>query len=399
MTSAGDTLLTISLQTGAAQRVAENAGYGRYLESGHIVFVQGGRLMAAVFDVPSLRIQGTPVAIADDLIADLTVAMTLPFSVSTNGMLLYQSGVNNSTWPTVWMDRNGKMTQIGSRTLAISHPRLSPDGKRMAALAATANGFDLWVFDLERDGTPARIVESVSPGELVWTPDGKQIVFASKDGLWVANSDGSGTPYLWLERGRGRRPQSFAPGGRRLVVAVANGGGLMVHVVDIEIGADGKWKAGKAEKLWADDSFQIDGEVSADGRWIAYATNDGRVEQVIVRPFQGNGPKVRVTTGGGKIPRWSKAGRELFYRDSGQRIMVVSYTVSGDTFQPGVPELWSPRAVRRGGVYPNYDVAPDGKRVIAFPAAGESVDGTASAQTTVLVNLFDELKRRTGSSG
>jgi hypothetical protein len=50
-------------------------------------------------------------------------------------------------------------------------------------------------------------------------------------------------------------------------------------------------------------------------------------------------------------------------------------------------------------VYPNYDVAPDGKRVIAFPAAGESVDGTASAQTTVLVNLFDELKRRTGSSG
>jgi hypothetical protein len=72
----------------------------------------------------------------------------------------------------------------------------------------------------------------------------------------------------------------------------------------------------------------------------------------------------------------------------------MPYTAKGDTFQPGVQESWSPGAIRRNGVYPNYDLTPDGIRVIAFPAAGDDLEGTRSAETTVVVNFVDELKRR-----
>ena len=59
--------------------------------------------------------------------------------------------------------------------------RFSPDGKRLAFSIGTAQGYDIWVKDLDRD-TPSRL--SFLPGLNdwpVWTPDGKNIVFRSSN--------------------------------------------------------------------------------------------------------------------------------------------------------------------------------------------------------------------------
>jgi serine/threonine-protein kinase len=268
----------------------------------------------------------------------------------------------------------------------------------LAGIVRGAGGYSVWTYDLERDGTPTRIADGIAvPFELLWFPDGKRIALSlNRDGprdLWAANADGSGTPQKFLEMGQLVRLQSFTPDGRKLVIFSDS----KLKTVTIETAPNGQITAGNPEVLWDDDRFQVDGEVSPDGRWVAYASNDAgsATEQVLVRPLQGPGPKVRITTLGGKMPRWSKAGKELFYRAQDERIMVVPYTTKGDTFQPGLPELWSPRATRRNGVYPNYDVTPDGKRIITFPPSGEDIEGKTSARFTVLLNFFDELERRT----
>ena len=51
-----------------------------------------------------------------------------------------------------------------------------------------------------------------------------------------------------------------------------------------------------------------------------------------------------------------------------------------------------PTEIARPGNFINFDVAPDGRRVIAAPVRGDAETG--SVHVTVLMNFFDELKRR-----
>ena len=60
-----------------------------------------------------------------------------------------------------------------------------------------------------------------------------------------------------------------------------------------------------------------------------------------VRAFPDKGMKWRVSNTGGVNPVWSRDGRELFYRTEEQEIMVVSYTVNGDSFRAAKPRQWS----------------------------------------------------------
>jgi serine/threonine-protein kinase len=79
---------------------------------------------------------------------------------------------------------------------------------------------------------------------------------------------------------------------------------------------------------------------SPDGRWLAYADAESRSYEVYVRAFPDKGSRWLISNGGGTMPRWARNGRELFYRTEDSRIMVVSYTASGDTFVADKPRLW-----------------------------------------------------------
>jgi hypothetical protein len=76
--------------------------------------------------------------------------------------------------------------------------------------------------------------------------------------------------------------------------------------------------------------------------------------------------------------------------------MVATYSAKGDTFSADKPNLWSstriasPASVRSW----NLDVAPDGKRVAAFPAMEDTGQQRSSVHLTFLLNFFDEVRRR-----
>ena len=91
---------------------------------------------------------------------------------------------------------------------------------------------------------------------------------------------------------------------------------------------------------------------------------------------------------------WSRDGRRLFYCSFDGRIMAIDYTIRGGTFLPGAPRPWSPAPIQVTTTYINFDVHPDGKRVIANLASESSQEKTPNLHVTFVLNFFDELPRR-----
>jgi len=74
---------------------------------------------------------------------------------------------------------------------------------------------------------------------------------------------------------------------------------------------------------------QINGEVSPDGRWILYQSEEGStVSEVHVRPYpETDAGHWQISTGGGRMPLWSRSGREIFYiARQPDRLMVAAVT-------------------------------------------------------------------------
>ncbi|HEY4579593.1 MAG TPA: hypothetical protein VIG89_01040, partial [Candidatus Acidoferrales bacterium] len=133
---------------------------------------------------------------------------------------------------------------------------------------------------------------------------------------------------------------------------------------------------------------------SPDGRWLAYQSNESGNNEVYVRPFPGTGGKWQISTGGGYMPKWSRNGKELFYRTTDSKIMVATYTASGDSFRADKPQLWSPgQFAPFGGGVGNFDLHPDGKRFAVLKSQGTE-QAPAVNKVNIVLNWFEELKRR-----
>lgn len=97
--------------------------------------------------------------------------------------------------------------------------------------------------------------------------------------------------------------------------------------------------------------------------------------------------------GRGRFPVWSQNGHDLFFLGPDQRIRFVSYTAHGDSFSPGTPHLWSNVRVADLGVNASYDIAPDGKRIVAI-LNPDLAGANSSQRLEVVIHFFDELRRR-----
>ena len=57
-----------SIDGGEQVTLIENAIFGRYVNSGHLVFIRDDNLMAVTFDSSSLQVLGTPTPVLDDIL-------------------------------------------------------------------------------------------------------------------------------------------------------------------------------------------------------------------------------------------------------------------------------------------------------------------------------------------
>jgi Tol biopolymer transport system component len=368
-----------------------DATMGRYAAapggSGYLFSVRSGTLFAVPFDPGRMETQGTPLRVVDDVIYAQTLQQGAQFSVSQNGTLAYQRGNAVGATTLQWLDSTGKRQPLLSKAGDYGRPRLSPDGNRVAL---DIDG-DVWTHDWRKD-IKTRLTSDGSHGAL-WSLDGRFVLFNSAAGLSWTRSDGGTAPQVLIPSRNLLYPWSFSPDGKRLAYLDIGSGGYDLYTVPIE--NDGRTlKAGKPEAFLATPADERYPSFSPDGHWMVYASDESGTFQVYVRAFPDTGDRQQISSMGGTYPEWSRDGHTLFFRTLDNRIMTANYTVSGKVFRADKPQIWSETRLAEVGTALAYDVAPDGKRVVAVLPAGDSGNADSATHVSILFNLFDELQRR-----
>ena len=178
-----------------------------------------------------------------------------------------------------------------------------------------------------------------------------------------------------------------------------DGGALVVDAVSENQGLDINLLALDAEPgltpLIATEFDEHGPSFSPDGRWLAYTSDHTGVQQVYVQPFPGLDRRIPVSTDGGREPRWSPSGGELFYSSLRGEIFAVSIE-TGSTVTVGEPEslgILSANLRRQARDDPanSYDLDASGERVVVI--ARGSTGATGSGHIVVVENWFTELNR------
>jgi serine/threonine-protein kinase len=380
----------ISLKTGKVTILVRGAYYGRYLPTGHLVYIRQGAMFGVKFDPARLEVRGLAVPLLDDVAAN-PVTGSGEFEFSRTGTLVYMPGKSAQSWHLAWLDSSGHTRPLMGVRGGYSFPQFSPDGRKLTYLG---NSGDLHVYDLGRETTSRLTSRDVSYTPL-WTPDGKHIVFGSGTGIFWMRSDGVGDPQGLFESPNSSRPWSFSPDGRRLAYYQKGPESRFeIWTLPLDVTDPDRPKSGKPELFLRSMADDLQPRFSPDGRWIAYRSNESGSNEIYVRPFpDANAGRWQISNAGGLYALWSKNGTELFYETADNQIMVVDYAVDGASFIPGKPRLWSDNQLFYTGTS-NLDLAPDGKRFVVLAPPEASGEEKGSVHVTMLLNFFDEVKRR-----
>jgi Tol biopolymer transport system component len=391
----------LTIPDGRRKTIQRGGTFGRYVAGtngdGYLVYVSRGTMFAVPFDMSRLEVRGEPSPVLDDM-AYSSLDGSAQFDVSRLGTMVFRSRAGAGLVTLQWLDATGKTQPLPTKPGVYTQPRLSPDGKLLALSIAEGGGQDIWVYDWQRDA----MMRLTSGGEAyafpVWTSDGRYVVFTSATGvMFSARADGASKPQPLIPSKSGQFPWSVSPDGKRLAFAESGQGGADIWTVPVEADAGGL-KAGKAEVLFQSPASEVFPAFSPDGRWIAYRTFESGTSEIEVRSFPDKGGKWLISTSGGAVPVWSPNGRELFYRTEDQRIMVVTYSATGDVFVAEKPRLWTEKRLAVNNAR-NLDIAPDGTRFVALMPAGAPDEQKTQSHVIFLQNFSDEVRRRVIGEG
>jgi serine/threonine-protein kinase len=389
-------IAAVDLSNKQKKTILEHAGmYPRYLPSGHLVYASKGKLFAVPFDLDRLEVRGAPVAWHD--ISSNTNIGSAQLDFSRTGILAYRSGRTEDLKTIQWLDAEGDTTPLWNEAGSYMTPRFSPDGTRLVVQVNQESGANIWTYDWRR-GSKTRLTDGIVASNPTWSSDGRFVVFRSAAGMSWVTADGAGTVHLLTESRALQVPIVFTPDGSRLVYSeMTPGAEPQIRSVALD-GKSSELRAGKSESFVKTSSFTVFAGFSPDGKWLAYMDSPGGIYEVYVRAFPGAGgagtQRWQVSNSGGTMPVWSGNGHELFYRTEDQRIMVVSYTVKGEAFIAEKPRLWAAKKLANVGLSGNLDLAPDGKRFLVLVPVESPEPRESESHITLVVNFFDEVRRR-----
>jgi Tol biopolymer transport system component len=374
---------SLESSSGSVVTAAEcNAAYA----AEHLLSVREGTLLAQRFDPKTFRLSGEPRPVAERVSGYQLLWGAMNFSVSANGVLVYQEAVPRLS-QLAWFDRNGRKLQSLGEPAAYANPRISPDGERVAISVRDPDRrtIDLWVFDLKR-GVNVRLSSSSAPAPSsspAWSPDGARVAFSAnrkhQGDIYVRPVGGSGAEEPLVEAEGQKLPQDWSSDGRYLLYEDREPRGERKVTVMIRP-LFGERKSSPFLQRGADFGSE---RFSPDGKWIAFTAEDSGRSEIYVAPVENSTARVQVSNSGGDDPRWRKDGKELFYLAPDGKIISVDLRSNAGArrIDAGPPRPLFETELTGGPGPPMYDVAPDGRFLVVT-----RLPGSAPPPITLLVN-------------
>jgi Tol biopolymer transport system component len=368
-TTTGHGLYLGSLDSLETKRLLDADGKAAIVPPDTVLFVRNGALLAQHFDLANMTPRGNPVPVAGKVAADLITRNTslsadMALTASDAGTVMYQA--STPTYQGVLVDQSG--AEIGrfpediNSQASVRPTSFSPDGRMLAMARSDAGNIDLWLFDVERKLPPRRFTSNPAfDGIGVWSPDGKQIVYASNRkgvfDLYVKSVDADDERPL-LESTEGKVPDDWSSDGRYILYQDAN------PKTSDDMWALPLFGDRKPIPIAQTPSLECCGRFSPDGRWVSYDSWETGRRETYVQPFPGTTGRIRVSANGGGMSSWSANGREFFYGTNGGEMLSVTVNPDGQSLAFGQTRVLFRRFAA---------ASPDGKRFLtSVPLAPES---------------------------
>jgi eukaryotic-like serine/threonine-protein kinase len=337
----------------------------RLLPSGRLVFARDRALWMAGFDPSARRLTSEPVQVFDG-VERSTLNAFVHFAVADDGTLFYipwrrQAGLMRLAWH----DRSGRELGLVREGAGLTRFNLSPHGRRVAIAVADGDERDIWVVDLERKTSLRLTSDPVPDSQPVWSPDGTHIAYRSDrdgGGVFLRRADAASEARRLTRATAGFHiPYAFTPDGTRVLFTdFRDYGDQDIRAVSLDTLA--------VDPVLAERFAEVHPAISPDGKWLAYQSDESGRFEVYIRPY----PEVtrgrwQVSPNGGTSPAWRRDGREIVFA-AGSVLTAVDFAGSGS------PRLGPPHrlftAVSSGErLGPQFDVSPDGQRVLLLSPA------------------------------
>jgi eukaryotic-like serine/threonine-protein kinase len=365
-----------------------------FAPGGHLLYTnRAGGLFRAGFDPNSLELTSGAVPVIDG-VAPAT------FTFSPSGSALYSvGGESGGEAELVWVTRDGSTEPVDpSWRGQFEYPALSPDGEAIA-VSVRARTMDLWVR--RSDGTRQKMTQDGTVNwRPFWAPDGRSLIYSSNRGT-TGGTTGSAIFRLTMNLSAPelvlRKPAGMAASSGDEGVWEAELSRDTTWIV-FRTDDDGGSSNIRARRLHGDTTVvdlavgaapELQIALSPDSRWLAYATLVGGRMEVHVSAFPDMSSTRVVSQGDGSEPRWSRDGRELFFKSEGN--LVVVSVPAGPVFRPGAPTvLFSVDGFRGARNRQQYDVAPDGQRFLMI----RELEANAPGSVIYVENWLEELEAR-----
>jgi hypothetical protein len=349
--------------------------------SGFLLFLRDNTLLAQRLDLKSLRLEGEPVSVAEDIRSGGANGRN-GFAVSENGVLAYRAGGSGGNVQLSWYTREGKPAGTALPVGDYGQIELSPDDKRVVVErlpgGSGGSGGDLWLLALST-GVFSRLTSGPdSERDPIWSPDSQSVIYTVPDGKEPGIRQvviGAGDTSVFAD-GKQNFLDDWSRDGKLLVYHTQGGNDISVLPLSGE----------RKPQVVFRTSFQKDQlRLSPDGRWIAYMSMESGQPEVYLAGFPSFTDRRQVSTAGGLMPLWRKDGGELYYITLDRRAMAVEIR-SGSTLETGtVKTLFQvPGGTALSATSYAWAVTGNGQKFLIREAAGVLIAGTTEPINIVI---------------
>jgi len=380
-----------SIKTGERHILNVQGEMARYVEPGYLIIARNGILLAAPFSLEKFETTAAPQLVVSNVAGNPGSGISY-FDLSGSGKLVFIPGNPGEELELVWVDHKGQVEPLPLPKKSYSTPRVSPDGKKIAVTIGQAYGTnsDIWIYDLTSD-VLSRFTFEQGMWSPVWSRDSKDLYFTSgvigKRGVMVKPIDGSREEHIIAMGSFGTMvPQSISPDGTQLTLNLLSGpneGDVLLLNLN---------KKDQPIPLFESNNQEYYGNISPDGKFIAYTTNESGRFEVFINTYPDLTGKWQVSTEGGRVPRWSRDGKALYYRTYQTKMVSVAIQTK-PVFSLGrsielfdLTQMYFPTIGTA-----NYDISPDGQRFLM--TRNTSFNSSATA-FNVILNWVEELESR-----